>query len=172
MRKVLLITLYLIAGFTIWALGISQDPPPPDRGKADGSTFGGSLEWSMEQKLLESHGLLEGILTAELDIWNRETMDLEASAHEVSAVAPLGDLPLMVLTAGEQARPEAVPGLAAEAMEELLAIMEAAWPELQLDLAAQSTRGEQRTIDGAGHFIHVDNPAAVSDAIKRLLSAT
>ncbi|WP_419814140.1 alpha/beta fold hydrolase [Glacieibacterium sp.] len=64
-----------------------------------------------------------------------------------------GDLPLVVLTAGQSAATS--PG----------------WVAAHVALAARSTRGEQRTIAGASHNIMNDDPAAVATAIRDVSGA-
>ena len=109
-------------------------------------------------------------VVVEIGAENAENMDIEASASEVAAVGALGDLPLVALSAGDLEGFDGWP-VSPEAIEELNTVFPSVWQELQRDLAAQSTRGELRTIDGAGHIIHVDNPAAVIDAIKAVVSS-
>lgn len=75
--------------------------------------------------------------------------------------ASLGDLPLVVLSARKTVVP---PGfaLSAEEMLELQAAMHA-------ELAALSTRGELVPADGSAHFVHLDQPELVLEAIERVI---
>jgi pimeloyl-ACP methyl ester carboxylesterase len=61
----------------------------------------------------------------------------------------LGDLPLTVITAGQP-----VPG----------------WREMQEELAALSTRSIHLTADGCGHYVHVDDPKLVGQAIRDMVA--
>jgi pimeloyl-ACP methyl ester carboxylesterase len=70
---------------------------------------------------------------------------------------PLADIPLLVLTRGE-ADDGTAEGKASWRI----------WKELHGELARESTRGEQEIVPGSGHFIQVDRPAAVIQAIRRL----
>ena len=91
-----------------------------------------------------------------------EYRSLPATAAEVAADAPdLGDLPLIVLTAGARIPPEA-PNAAA------LAAQSAAAHE---SLARKSTRGAAQVVPGAGHIIMRDNPAAVIAAVDSVAAA-
>lgn len=90
---------------------------------------------------------------------------LEAILAEASATASFGDLPLIVLTAG-QLPDEMPPGMTPEIAAEISQV----WSELQVELTALSTNGEQRVIDDAAHYIQHDNPEAVIRAIRDVLS--
>ncbi len=59
-----------------------------------------------------------------------------------------GDLPLVILTAGQTDAAEP------------------RWSALHRAIAARSTRGEQRTVAGASHNIMRDNPSAVAAAVE------
>jgi pimeloyl-ACP methyl ester carboxylesterase len=81
----------------------------------------------------------------------------------------LGSLPLVVLSR-EKSSGEArggLPGVSAQQM----AVMNAVWDDLQLELAALSTRGVQRHVQGGGHMIQVTRPQAVVDAVREVLGA-
>jgi pimeloyl-ACP methyl ester carboxylesterase len=85
------------------------------------------------------------------------------SFGEVAAARrPLGDMPLIVLTAS---RREALPDEAAEAAQARGEI----WRVMHEEIAALSTRGECRTVD-AGHAIQIDKPEAVVAAIEEVLA--
>jgi len=73
---------------------------------------------------------------------------------------PLGDRPLIVLTRQESTPPEG---------EE--AALYDLWVELHRELAAESTGGRQIFVPESGHFIAVDQPASVVDAIHQVVDA-
>jgi pimeloyl-ACP methyl ester carboxylesterase len=75
---------------------------------------------------------------------------LRRSAVEIADARPVGDIPLVVLTAGSQ--PAAV-------------------REEQARIAAQSARGSQVVVDQAGHWILIDEPDSVVDAVRRVIAA-
>jgi pimeloyl-ACP methyl ester carboxylesterase len=90
---------------------------------------------------------------------------LDAILGEAYEPAAFGDLPLVVLTRGKQSDelpPEMTPEIAAEVSR--------VWSELQIELAALSTKGEQRVIDDAEHYIQYDNPDAVIRAIRDVVT--
>ena len=86
-----------------------------------------------------------------------------ASADEVTAARrPLGDIPLIALTAGRSAarRPDETPAQAAARFAE--------WVAMHDEIAALSSRGERRTVD-AGHAIQMERPDLVIGAIEAVL---
>ena len=78
------------------------------------------------------------------------------------ASGDLGDRPVVVLTATHHDL-----GLP-EPYEER---SEVAWLELQTELASLSTAGRQQTVAGAGHYIHVERPEVVADAVAETAAA-
>lgn len=91
-----------------------------------------------------------------------EYRNLPVTAAQVSASAPdLGDIPLIVLTAGARVPPGA-PNAAA------IAAQSAAAHEA---LARKSSRGTAQIVPGAGHIVMRDNPAAVIAAVDAVAAA-
>ncbi|MBE0408547.1 MAG: alpha/beta hydrolase [Anaerolineales bacterium] len=72
---------------------------------------------------------------------------------------PLNDLPLIVLTAGQMAAPGSTP------LGEQHMPVNDIHIEQQEELAQLSSQGEQRLIPESGHLVHLDEPAAVLQAI-------
>jgi pimeloyl-ACP methyl ester carboxylesterase len=88
-----------------------------------------------------------------------------ASSDEiVAARRPLGDLPLIVLTAGRFAPRPGEAAAATEARSEV-------WRSRHDAVAALSTKGARRTVEGAGHNIQMDKPEMVIGAIEEVLAA-
>jgi pimeloyl-ACP methyl ester carboxylesterase len=86
------------------------------------------------------------------------------SSDELAAARlPLGDMPLIVLTAGRMAPRPGETVAAAEARHEV-------WRTMHQEIAALSTRGEQRTVEGAGHMIPTERPEVVIGAIEEVLA--
>ncbi len=73
--------------------------------------------------------------------------DLPASCAQAQLCPDLGDMPLIVLSAEHG---------------------ETGHPGRQAKLAKLSTRGDYRMIEGSGHFIMLDNPQAVIEAVRDL----
>jgi pimeloyl-ACP methyl ester carboxylesterase len=70
----------------------------------------------------------------------------------------------VVLTAGET---RTMPGLSRESD----AAMRHTWLELHGELASLSTKSDHRSVEGAGHYIHWDQPEAVVAAIRDVVTA-
>lgn len=76
---------------------------------------------------------------------------------------PFGDLPLIVLTAGQTSAPGSTPF-----NEQYVAVPDSQI-QSQLELAGQSSRGEQRVIAESGHSVHLDAPGEIIRAIRDML---
>ena len=95
-------------------------------------------------------------------------MDASDQIHaDAGQTTTFGDLPLIVLTAGKMPK-----GLPPEITPEILSQFVKISSEMQIELVALSTRGEQRIIADASHYIHYQNPNAVIHAIRDVLTAT
>ncbi|WP_165491749.1 alpha/beta fold hydrolase [Egibacter rhizosphaerae] len=75
----------------------------------------------------------------------------------------LGDIPVVVLPAGKAL------GAEAAVPEGLEGDVEAARQTMQEDLATVSTNARRVVADGSGHFIHVERPDLVTDAVRQVL---
>lgn len=75
-----------------------------------------------------------------------------------------GDLPLLVLTRGVS--PYAVPGQPQSALNKA---MEDENAKIHQEIAALSSKGQQRVIAGASHVIQAEQPAAVVEAVLDVL---
>jgi pimeloyl-ACP methyl ester carboxylesterase len=87
------------------------------------------------------------------------------SSDEVAAARrSLGDIPLIMLTAGKNISPR---------LGETAALAEAghqAWRSMHEEIAGLSARGDRRTIAEAGHSIQWDKPETVIAAIEEVLA--
>jgi pimeloyl-ACP methyl ester carboxylesterase len=82
----------------------------------------------------------------------------------VAGITSLGDLPLLVLSHGE---PMAMPSLS----EEVNQANEQLWQQLQAELAGLSSRGRLVVAHDSGHYIQLERPQLVIDAIREVVSA-
>jgi pimeloyl-ACP methyl ester carboxylesterase len=82
-------------------------------------------------------------------------------------ITTLGDIPLVVLSAGKPEIPEGY-GLTAEDMAQL----QAATAEMQAELAALSAQGELVIAEESSHYIQFDQPELVIDAIREVVEAS
>lgn len=91
----------------------------------------------------------------------------DISTPQIKAAAkPYGDLPLIVLTRGDYTK-EMPPGFTPETT----AALKSVWTTMHTEMAAQSSIGQNRTIENAGHGIQRDNPQAVIDAVTEVVTA-
>jgi pimeloyl-ACP methyl ester carboxylesterase len=90
-------------------------------------------------------------------------LDLAASGTEARDLGDIGDLPLIVLSQGRAEFDLGLPSLVLP--EPYGSRLKLAAQALQAELASLSTRGEQRTVSGAGHAIQYDDPEAVVQAL-------
>lgn len=102
--------------------------------------------------------------TTRLDTMIAELAALEESRAQVRAVRDRGldNIPAIVLSHGI---PQSIPGLPDEVNREY----EAAWQQMQIELAAQSRNGKHIVVEGAGHMIHHDRPEVIVEAIRQLV---
>ncbi len=81
--------------------------------------------------------------------------------------APIGDLPLIVLTQGKpvEVNENMPPDMTLEYLQET----RIGWNELQLELVALSTQGRQIIASESGHGIHADQPDLLIDSVNELI---
>ena len=83
------------------------------------------------------------------------------SAEELASAGPLPDVPLTVVTRGRRVWPRTAKG---DAMEKL-------WMELQDDLAARSPHAIHMIAERSGHYVQLDQPEVVLNAIRVTVEA-
>jgi pimeloyl-ACP methyl ester carboxylesterase len=89
-------------------------------------------------------------------------MEGQSSEQVIAARRSYGAVPLIVLTAGEPSAPASLPEPDRRAINAL-------WGQMHDELAALSSRGENRTVQGAGHNMHLQQPQAVVDAVNQVV---
>lgn len=89
----------------------------------------------------------------------QEYRDFVRSGAQVQAAGTLPDVPAVVLTRGQRQWPMDADGDA----------MEAVWPVLQDELADALPRAYHFRIAASGHHIHLDQPAAVDEAVRLVI---
>lgn len=92
-----------------------------------------------------------------------EKMDIPTSINQVRAVKSLGNLPLVVITHSPTMSID--PNLSPE----LSGKIERNWENLQNDLASLSSNSTHVIATKAGHYIQVDEPQLVIDAILKVI---
>ncbi|MBN2149157.1 MAG: alpha/beta hydrolase [Anaerolineales bacterium] len=96
-----------------------------------------------------------------------EIKALQETCDQVAETGDLGDLPLVVLTAGNSIDAETLQAIGLPAdypVDQIHAI----WLLLQDELAALSTNSTHIIAEGSGHAIHIDRPDLVIEAIRLL----
>lgn len=86
-----------------------------------------------------------------LDATFAEALERATDDGQLQAAPALGDLPLVVLAAGQS-------------MEQI-----PYWPEAQRRQAALSTNGRLIVVEGSGHAIQTEQPALVIDAVRQVI---
>ena len=121
--------------------------------------FGTDVTSAVQRIVGEVHKLPAATLPIVRGLWSQPrnflslgqyVTALPASAAQAAMVRSLGELPLFVLSGEHHAAPYA------------------RW---QRDLARLSSRGQQRVAQNSGHWIHLDHPALVTEAIREVVTA-
>ncbi len=116
---------------------------------------------------VEHRMLSDFLLTANSQTYldSPEGVDWSVSYDEARALTTLGDLPVQVLTAGDRtwtaptSFPSSLKGLLAEV-----------WLGAQREIVALSSRSTHVIAAESGHFVHVDRPDLVLEAVESILS--
>jgi pimeloyl-ACP methyl ester carboxylesterase len=88
------------------------------------------------------------------------------AAVRAAGIKSLGDIPLVVLSAGVFPIPERS-GLPSQDIERMKALLQ----ELPAELAALSPQSKRVLAEKSGHYIQVDQPEVVVDAIRQVVEA-
>jgi pimeloyl-ACP methyl ester carboxylesterase len=91
---------------------------------------------------------------------NPERIDMGTSTEQAWVAGALGARPVLVLSATRSPLP---PGLGAE----VIGPVQAAWHDLHRDLARLSSHSRHIVVEGSGHFVQVDKPEVVINAIRQ-----
>ena len=95
-----------------------------------------------------------------------EEMPLASTKSLVATRRSYGDMPLIVLTRGDYDN-----GMPPNFTAEDKQAMRTVWEAMHAEMAALSTRGDQRFILNAGHYIQRDAPEAVVAAVADVVAA-
>lgn len=93
-----------------------------------------------------------------------ELEEFLASAREAAASGSLGDLPLAVLSRDPAHQPANVTAD--------LATVNAAWDAMQVELTHLSRQARRTIAEGSSHYIQIDRPDLVVDAVHTLVDQT
>jgi len=86
------------------------------------------------------------------------------SRETVAAKRKLGAIPLVVLTASDTTKAPGMPQAEIDASAR-------AWGHLHDEIAALSSRGVNRLVEGSGHYIQNQKPQVVIDAVAEVVAA-
>ena len=84
------------------------------------------------------------------------------SAAQTAATGSLGDLPLAVLSHDPDKPSADLPADLAKPTND-------AWEKMQEELAHLSTRGTQKIGKNSGHYIQIDRPDVVIEAVRNIV---
>jgi pimeloyl-ACP methyl ester carboxylesterase len=91
-----------------------------------------------------------------------ELKSISASAAQTAATVSLGDMPLAVLSQDPAAPQPDLP-------EDLVKPASEAWQQMQKELAELSTQSTQVIAKRSGHYIQLDRPDVVIEAVRQLV---
>lgn len=94
----------------------------------------------------------------------QELRGIDATLAVVATHRRLGDRPIIVLTHGEKNPPEALRAMQVTAAQ--AERMDAAWQEMQNDMATWSTNSRHEVVAGASHYIQFDQAGMVVRAVQ------
>ncbi|MEQ8860461.1 MAG: alpha/beta hydrolase [Pseudomonadales bacterium] len=95
----------------------------------------------------------------------REIESFAADVRDAEPPASLGDLPLVVLSQGDEPEGDEAFGMS----DAQARAMRVVWDELQLELTALSSRGERHVARDSGHVIQLEQPDIVIEAVVGLI---
>jgi hypothetical protein len=87
--------------------------------------------------------------------------------EQTRSVHSLGDIPLIALAKPTEDLDVLPPGVTAD----ILAQFNETMMDLQAELAALSTNGELVVVENTGHYIQIDQPDAVIEAVNTLVTS-
>lgn len=119
------------------------------------------VAWLMQQYLKPFR--YESVISEGNNHYSTDTITSTDDLEEDRAARSYGNMPLIVLTAGtDQLSPDTTPDMKKR--------FDTYWHTGHDKLAARSTRGVSITVPNATHFIQVDQPQAVIEAIRTVVA--
>ncbi len=114
----------------------------------------GASQWGPPAMQAETRLAMALFATGQRDLQTTaaEGQQRAADDAQLQAAPALGDRPLIVLAAGQN-------------MEQI-----PYWPEAQRQQAALSTNGQLIVVTGSGHYIHLEQPTVVIDAVRQVVA--
>ncbi len=91
-----------------------------------------------------------------------ELKAISESAAQTAATGSLGDIPLIVLSHDPDTPQPDLPEVLVEPTNDV-------WQQMQIELAHLSTRGKQVIAKNSGHYIQLDRPDIVIEAVRNIV---
>ena len=136
----------------------AESPRPPERDKACVGLFPPGTPDAARAFMTAARGpAYYKAMLDELAVFNDTDSAELTAARDKRGPHPFGDKPMIVLTAADQTAPGLMP-------EEITALHRV-WVTLHDEMAALSSRGVNRTVEGSSHYIHQLKPQVVVDAV-------
>jgi hypothetical protein len=98
---------------------------------------------------------------------NPERIDMAGGLAEVGQESWRADIPLVVLTHGRTIADTAFPNITPEQVPRI----EAAWSDMQRELASRSPQGRLVVAQKSGHYVQAEEPELVISAIREVVEA-
>jgi pimeloyl-ACP methyl ester carboxylesterase len=123
--------------------------------------WGEAATASEKQRCFDEHGKVLPTSLFVTEMSELDTLWTPTSDEILRDNEAYGDMPIVVLTAGDTYKGAPAP---------LRARVEALWRYLHQTVACRSTRGEERLVPGSGHLIMIDRPDAVIQAVHDVIA--
>lgn len=139
-----------------WEAPTFWNPPKPERIPPEPEFDLDLIKWTSETRRLIDMSRQDLEWQAAT---NKESEGIRDSVLQLREFDTLPNIPLIVLTAGEEKR-----------LEEYWSPRDLLWNQLQRNLASLSPRSEQIHVPGSMHYIQLDNPGIVVESISRIVN--
>lgn len=123
--------------------------------------WGGATTPAEKQRCFDAHGKVMPTSLWLTEMSELDTLLTSTSAETVRGGSAYGDMPIIVLTAGDTYK--GAPAALRPRVDQL-------WRDLHRSVACRSTRGEERLVPGSSHLIMIDRPDVVIQAVKDVIA--
>jgi pimeloyl-ACP methyl ester carboxylesterase len=103
--------------------------------------------------------------TLQTVIAEQKASDESLAQVRAAGIKTLGSIPLVILSHGQAVLPPDA-GLSPEVTQQV----EVGWQGMQLELASLSSKSRHVIAEKSGHYIHIQQPQLIIDAIKQVVS--
>jgi pimeloyl-ACP methyl ester carboxylesterase len=142
----------------------AENPRPPERVAACEGVLPSTIPADIRTFVMEGRRPeYYAAIANETEALGNLVSDELVAARKAVGTTPLGAKPLIVLTAGATPRPGLTPEQAAGVQK--------LWVAMHDEIAALSSRGVNRLVPDAGHYIHAQKPQVVIDAVAEVVDA-